>query len=339
MSANLCHQLCPVESGSTAAYAAPAAPRCDAPPTFLVGSVRSGTTLLRLMLDHHPRLAFHFEFEFAVDRLGPQGEFPPLDQYRAYLRQDRVFRLSGATIDPQLDYLGLVSSFLEQHRRRANKPSVGATVHHRFDLLPKLWPQARYVHLLRDGRDVASSCIAMGWAGNMYCASDRWLRAERCWDRLRGQLSRDQWIEVRYESLIRQPEVALHEICDFLGEKLHQSMFDYAHSSDYGLPDARFTSQWKSRLSDREIQLAEHRQRELLVARGYELSGLPAIDVDAALERRLRHADWLARAAYRRRRYGLPLLAADFLGRRLRLRPLARWTKRRTDAIDNQHIR
>lgn len=45
-------------------------------PVFLVGSERSGTTLFRLMLDHHPQIAFFFEFEYAVAMMSPTGSSP-----------------------------------------------------------------------------------------------------------------------------------------------------------------------------------------------------------------------------------------------------------------------
>ncbi len=64
-------------------------------PVFMVGSERSGTTLLRLMLDHHPGIAFHFEFEFAVERLADDGTFPPIEAYHKWLRSERGFRGSG----------------------------------------------------------------------------------------------------------------------------------------------------------------------------------------------------------------------------------------------------
>ena len=50
-------------------------------PVFLVGSERSGTTLLRLMLDHHPRLAFEHEIDYVVDRVGEDGTFPDVATY------------------------------------------------------------------------------------------------------------------------------------------------------------------------------------------------------------------------------------------------------------------
>ena len=45
-------------------------------PIFLVGAERSGTTLMRLMLDSHPDVAFGEEFEFAVTHIGADGTFP-----------------------------------------------------------------------------------------------------------------------------------------------------------------------------------------------------------------------------------------------------------------------
>ena len=45
-------------------------------PLFLVGSERSGTTFLRLMLDHHPEIAFEKEFDFVVTKVSDAGEFP-----------------------------------------------------------------------------------------------------------------------------------------------------------------------------------------------------------------------------------------------------------------------
>ena len=123
-------------------------------PVFLVGAERSGSTLLRLMLDHHPLIAFHFEFDFAVDMIGPNGELPPIQLYHDYLAAHRIFLQSRAEIDFSLDYRRLVRSFLIQKRNRDRKKFVGATVHHAFDRLPTIWPHARYIHLVRDGRDV-----------------------------------------------------------------------------------------------------------------------------------------------------------------------------------------
>src|SRR5205085_11314610 len=102
--------------------------RLTRPPFFLIGSVRSGTTMLRLMLDHHPQLACHFEFEYAIEKMTSSGQVPDADQYREYLRQNRIFKLSKFKIDESLSYRELVESFLIQKQKLDSKSIVGATI-------------------------------------------------------------------------------------------------------------------------------------------------------------------------------------------------------------------
>jgi hypothetical protein len=291
------------------------------------------------MLDHHPELAFHFEFEFAVDQIAADATFPPLDEYWGYLRQHRVFQLSQGRIDPNLDFEQLINSFLEQKRARDGKSIVGATVHHHIDRIQHVWPEARYIHLLRDGRDVARSCAVMGWAGNMYHAVERWIEAELAWERLSKTIPADHQLEVRYEQLIAQPEATLTGICQFLSTEFDEAIYQYAENSTYELPDAALTQQWRRKLSDSEIQLAEARIGEMLVERGYELSGLPPLDISPTEQRKLARQDWLWRAKFRLNRYGLPLFAADYFARRLPLTSLARKCRDKINEIDNQHLR
>ena len=56
------------------------------------------------------------------------------------------------------------------------------------DRLTRIWPDARFIHLVRDPRDVARSVIPMGWAGNTWVGVERWMEAERLWDRVRSSL-------------------------------------------------------------------------------------------------------------------------------------------------------
>ncbi len=105
---------------------------------FLVGAERSGTTVLRLMLDHHPELSWVQEFEYSVDMMSPEGAPPDLTEYHQWLGIHRIFRASGFSIDPSLSYIDLVRSFLEQRLRASGKRKVGATVHRHFDRLLKV---------------------------------------------------------------------------------------------------------------------------------------------------------------------------------------------------------
>ena len=83
------------------------------PPFFLVGSERSGTTLLRLMLDHHPTIAVPHEFEFAVTLVGDDGSLPEIGIYHSYLEGDNAFRRSGFSVLPNAPPEGISQGFEE----------------------------------------------------------------------------------------------------------------------------------------------------------------------------------------------------------------------------------
>ena len=91
-------------------------------PTFLVGAEHSCTTLLGLMLDHHPQISCYHEFEYAVDLIRGNN-FPKLQDYYQFLETNRIFQSSGFEIDPKLDYPQLINSFLEQ--KQQGKPPCG----------------------------------------------------------------------------------------------------------------------------------------------------------------------------------------------------------------------
>jgi hypothetical protein len=246
---------------------------CDRP-LFIVGAERSGSTLLRLMLDHHPSIAVPFEFDFAIECIPGDHAWPELADYHAWLATDRIFGSSGLRIDPTLPYDALVRDFLRQKHAASGKPIIGATLHRRFDQAPRLWPGARYVHLLRDGRDVARSTIQMGWAGNVWTAIERWIEAEGWWERLRAQLPAEHWVEVRFGELIRDPRGALAPVCALVGVPLHGAMLDYHLDTTYDQLDPRLVEQWRHKLSPLAIRLIELRAGALLAERGYEASGL-----------------------------------------------------------------
>ena len=308
-------------------------------PIFLVAAERSGTTMLRLMLDHHPEVAFFSEFEFAVDRISDSGDFPDVGSYREWIAKDRVFLDSGFRVDPALGYPELVRSFLEQKRRRDEKPQVGATVHWGIDRLGSVWPDARYIHLLRDPRDVARSTIAMGWAGNVWTGVERWLEAEAAWSRLRDGLPRDRWVELHYESLVQDPEGQLQAICDFLGVRYDARMLEYPEFTTYPAPDPSVASRWQQTLSEEELGLLEQRVGSRLADCGYLPSGAPTIAVTPRMERRLRRQDRIARVRFRIERYGIFLFSAEYLSRKLGLDHLHTASLYRMHDVTRRHLR
>jgi sulfotransferase family protein len=306
-------------------------------PVFLVGCERSGTTLLRLMLDHHPEIAFEKEFDFVVTQIADTGALPPLDSYLDWIA---TVRNADFAIDRSLDYRALVSDFLRQKQAASGgKPQVGATVHRNFDRLRFLWPDARYIHLVRDPRDVARSVVQKGWAGNVYQASEFWVAAESCWDSLVDHLASDQAIEIRYEDLVTRTEAVLTDICRFVGVEYSERMLEYrADAPQYPAPDPNLVAQWTRKLSPEDVAAVEVRTSPLMQSRGYAPSGHPLPKVGP-----LKHELLLIGARLRRLRargdtYGARLVALDVAGRRLGIRPLAVRAQRRIDAIDQELI-
>lgn len=308
-------------------------------PTFLVGAERSGTTMLRLMLSHHSELAWSNEFEYAVDRIGPGGELPDMAEYRDWLASHRIFLAAKLAIDPALDYPSLVGGFLEQLRQREGKPRVGATVHRRFDRLLHVWPQATFIHLLRDGRDVARSCIGMGWAGNVWTGVERWLEAEELWAQLCRKVPPERRYGLKYEELVQDPAGSLAGICRFLGVEYDPAMLDYATDTSYERPDPRLISQWKTKQTEHEVRLIESRIGPMLLERGYAPSGLPPLKVSAWARAKLRIQDRAFRIRFAQRRYGLRLWLSAVLARRIGNQAWRDSVLRRTNEIQARHLR
>ena len=105
-----------------------------------------------------------------------------------------VFLPHGLAIDRGLDYPRLAQSFVAQYCARSGKPIHGATCHKHFDRLLRIWPRARFVHIVRDGRDVARSCIGMGWAGNVWHGSERWIAAGPAYEGVVGRTEDSRWV-------------------------------------------------------------------------------------------------------------------------------------------------
>ncbi len=308
-------------------------------PIFLVGAERSGTTLLRLMLDSHPKIAFEFEFEFVVDQIDAEGHYPQLSDYYEYLSTHRIFLLNSPTIDKNLPYDALVRSFLTQKQQRDNKPIVGATVHHKFDHLPQIWPEARYIHIVRDGRDVARSNVDMGWSGLPYFGVSRWMTAERRWQRLSELVPAERCLTVHYENLVSDPDTVLQTICAFIGVSFDNAMYDYTQHTPYDKPSAKFTEQWRKKMTSDQIRLVEGRVGDLLERHGYALSGLPPRQPSALELRWLKLLDRLKHIQYRLKYYPLDIYIQEILSRRLGFKEWHKRIRLKLNEYENSQLR
>lgn len=287
---------------------------------FLVGAERSGTTMLRLMLNSHPEIAWQNEFEFAVDKVSDNGDFPKMADFYEWLSLHRIFNSSDLKIDRDLDYPCLIEDFLNQRSVNDSAVITGATVHRHFDRLSIIFPEAKYIHFIRDGRDVALSNIGMGWAGNVFTGVQRWVDAEQLWDRVCSNLTKDQYIEIRYEELVSSPFEVLNKLCEFLGVAYHDGMLLYHKETNYSLPDASHVQSWKRKLSDSDVSLIEGRAHKMLISRNYELSGQLVKEISRLHWIALIVQDKYRRAIFRINRFGFNLVLQDFISKKLGLK-------------------
>ncbi len=275
-------------------------------PVFLVGAERSGTTMLRLMLDAHPDISFLEEFEYAVESIPAEG-WPDVEEYVDRIVHHRVFQLHGAEIDRSLDYPSLVNSFLRQ-QLDDDAAVCGATIHFSIDKILRIWPDARFIHIVRDPRDVGRSAVAMSWGGTVWGGIDKWIAAQDEWETIRSAIDDDRYIELSFDGLVDDYRTVLGQVCDFLGVDYTDEMLSYADRTDYELPSqSATTSNWKDSLSEREVRMVEAKVGSRLEEAGFAPSGLPSLELSPMRRRLLDVENKLKRPLSRARILGWPL--------------------------------
>jgi hypothetical protein len=215
-------------------------------PFFIAGNDRSGTTMLRLILDRGPDAAVPPESMFLTDFASAFDAGEPHDAAAAAELMRRVWehpkvRLWELGPEPPAVPDGLLGAdafrFIaaapfEAYAARHGKPRWGdKTPHyvHHVDLLLRLWPRARFVVLVRDGRDVALSLRRMPFGpNNAWAAAQWWARGIRAGVRAAAEHP-DAVLTVRYEDLAERPADEVRRVCDFLALRYSDDMLALEH--------------------------------------------------------------------------------------------------------------
>ncbi|MEG9438837.1 sulfotransferase [Edaphobacter sp. HDX4] len=197
---------------------------------FLIGAPRSGTTLLRLMLDAHPALAIPPETGFLPKicrfRIGLRARkrfFKLITGFPGYSPNWGDFGLDAGALWRELqriepfDQADGIRAFYRMYAAKHGKVRYGdktPTYCEHIRRIEERLPEAHWIHIIRDGRDVALSLRRTWFAPsqNMTALAKYWRRMIR---RAR-QASGTSYLEVRYESLVRDPQPVLEQICRFI---------------------------------------------------------------------------------------------------------------------------
>ena len=275
----------------------------ESPPFFIVGVHRSGTTLLRFMLSSHPRLYIPPESDFIPRffRKAPQGELS-LAQVRRYLkiiftRYRFVEEWQGPPPDPQAFYAQMEprtpAGFLDRlygdyaaqndAERWGDKTPIYASY---VPVLHAIFPRAQFIHIIRDPFDAAISLLDKYEADefhiDIYYAARNWVRRIRAVRAAAEALPPEQYLEIRYETLVREPQATLEAACRFLGEDFHPRMLHHTDLAQERIsPDSHFFAnvrkpvntaslgRGRRSLSDADKRLLQHVAGDLMAELGY----------------------------------------------------------------------
>jgi hypothetical protein len=282
----------------------------DRAPVFIVGCGKSGTTLLRLMLNAHSELAIPLEshFIYQLARRRARG------LYREGLQDHGVWQLMleyfnghrylhnlGVSVPDVIERLRvlpnrsygalfetLLTTFMEAQSKHRWGDKTPMYVNYMF-LVRNFFPQARFVHIIRDGRDVALSLMTSKWGPrHMNHAGHYWK-----WLVLGGMIGgrlmgTEHYRQIRYEDLVCDPESVLKPLCDWLDMGFELGMLEYhktaeaqnavrdlGHSPSTRQPiDRNLMQNWKNEMSQGDHASFIRQAGSLLCYLGYDVPNL-----------------------------------------------------------------
>ncbi len=304
--------------------------------------------MLQLMLHAHPRVAVPPETRFLLRAYYGRRAYGDMRQaanrrrLAEWVAGDQATRFGELGVDPEAyvrrvaEGPGSLGSVLGEAFRsyagRFGKPRWGdkrpAYFQH-VEVLLRLFPDAQFVHLVRDGRDCVASLKEMPWYTlDVHHAIATWAEAVDHGRRHAGRLPAGTYHELRYEDLTADPERELNRLCAFLREEYDPAMCEPRRIAPAAVPARKVwhgnthrevtparVGSWQIRLEPWEIALCEEVLGERLQEHGYELSGAsPALP---------RHLLAYRRTAARRRLAQSRQRARDWVDRLHEPGPLA----------------
>lgn len=267
-------------------------------PVLVGGCPRSGTTLLGAMLGAHPDCLCVPEMPFKYDILRAAGwdrRAVPNDKEVERVAALSRFRIWGLKLDlvrlrqERLSSAPLIERIVQAYGENLGKRAARVWIDHTPSNTQYAWkflqmfPEAKFVHIVRDGRAVAASLMPLDWGPNHIDRAARYwiarvvpgLAAESMW-------GRTNVLRVRYEDLVNDPDRTLKDLCRELGLTYEPAMAEATgftpptytrqqHTLIGHRPDPIRVNAWERQLTSRQIEIFESIAADLLAGLGYDL--------------------------------------------------------------------
>jgi hypothetical protein len=166
-----------------------------------------------------------------------------------------------------------------------------------------------------------------------------WLECEKEIEAFKTKISPENWVELRYETLMEDFDAEINRICQFMGTKFDPRMLEYIQNSNYDNPNPKLAYQWQRKMLKKDLSLVEGRIGDMLVARGYELSGHPPIFPRRWEATKIRLQSRLHTNLHRIKCYGIYLYLIEIIARRLGMKQFKTKCQHKINAIDETFIR
>lgn len=261
----------------------------DKTPIFIGGVGRSGTTLLRVILDSHSNIACGPELKVFAQLVMTWHNIE--ERYKNSLLDYGISSNDTKEIFSEMMY-----QFLEKYRIKQNKNRIAEKSPNNvvlFSHLHYLFPKSPLIHVIRDGRDVIASLLTMDWLDHEgkpvpYTKDPKqaalyWRDVVKLGRNFQNysQSNRESYFEIKYEDLINSPETTLKELFNFINEPWEEEVLSF-HKKNRNLANESSADQvsqkmyktaigrWKEDLSKEQIAIIKPLIEDLLIELGYE---------------------------------------------------------------------
>lgn len=196
-------------------------------PIFIVGCPRSGTTLLRVMLDSHPNICCGPETHL-IKNLKTFKE-----SINIYWKMLEPYGISQNVLAKKLSEIFRIfpENYMKIKKKQRWAEKTPDNIFY-MDFIDELFQSCQFINIIRDGRDVVCSYRERWGRIRFLIAIRDWNRSIELTERYHTKFSKDRYLEVRYEELVLNPEQETKRIMDFLGEDWTPDLLEH-HSKKH----------------------------------------------------------------------------------------------------------